>query len=198
MHMSKQRPGRAPPLLRGRRCAPDRRIRLGQRLPFSRPVPTAPLEHPTGGGHLHEASTEVHSRSPIPTFSSPVTPGWNGSPWASSPSFAPRSHPRRTSGRRRATHALARVLHLRHQPNLQTVPPTSLMHPHVARSRRWIRSPHTTPAGRADAHPAPGSRRWSTPTWSPSSTCRVDPAPEPAHTPWRLSSTHQFPRTADE
>src|SRR6266508_2440956 len=32
---------------------------------FQRPVPTAPLEHPTGGGHLHEASSGVHLRSPI-------------------------------------------------------------------------------------------------------------------------------------
>jgi hypothetical protein len=34
-----------------------------------RPVPTAPLTHPIGGGHLHEASSGVHSRSPI-------TPRW--------------------------------------------------------------------------------------------------------------------------
>ena len=32
---------------------------------FQRPVPTAPLKHPIGGGHLHEASSGVHSRSPI-------------------------------------------------------------------------------------------------------------------------------------
>ncbi len=32
---------------------------------FQRPVPTAPLTHPIGGGHLHEASSGVHSRSPI-------------------------------------------------------------------------------------------------------------------------------------
>src|SRR6476660_10227162 len=63
---------------------------------FQRPVPTAPLTHPIGGGHLHEASSGVHSRSPItprrpdaapepertrfpPVFSSPAAPGWNGS-----------------------------------------------------------------------------------------------------------------------
>ena len=38
-----------------------------------RPVPMAPLEHPTGGGHLHETSTGVHSRSPI-TPDSPEPP----------------------------------------------------------------------------------------------------------------------------
>jgi hypothetical protein len=88
---------------------------------FQRPVPTAPLKHPIGGGNLHEASTGVHSHSPIPpatqtgypmpgrrsdtdppVFSLPVAPGWNENPWASSPSFAPRSHPRRTSRRRQA------------------------------------------------------------------------------------------------
>lgn len=37
-----------------------------------------------------------------PVFSLPVTPGRIGSPWASSLSFAPRSYPRRTSGRRQA------------------------------------------------------------------------------------------------
>jgi hypothetical protein len=30
-----------------------------------RPVPTTPLEHPIGGANLHEASSGVHSRSPI-------------------------------------------------------------------------------------------------------------------------------------
>jgi len=69
---------------------------------FQRPVPTTPLEHPTGGGNRHEASTKVHSRSPIPAFSLPVTPGWNGCPWAFPLSSAPRSYPRRTSGWRQA------------------------------------------------------------------------------------------------
>ena len=33
-----------------------------------------------------------------PVFPSPVAPGWNRSPWAFPPSFAPRPHGRRTSG----------------------------------------------------------------------------------------------------
>jgi hypothetical protein len=120
-----------------------------------RPVPTAPLTHPIGGGHLHEASSGVHSRSPITSRWLAATPepesetaSRRSSPRprppdgtavasASTPGFAPRGHPRSTPGRRQALHALARVLHLRHQPNLQTVPPTSLMHPHVAHSPRW-------------------------------------------------------------
>jgi hypothetical protein len=84
-----------------------------------RPVPTAPLQHPIGGGHLHEASSGVHLRSPI-TPDGWVPPGTGkhhasrrssprlrppdgtGAPWASTPGFAPRSHPRRTPRRRQA------------------------------------------------------------------------------------------------
>ncbi len=122
---------------------------------FQRPVPTAPLTHPIGGGHLHEASSGVHSRSPITprwlaatpepesetasrrSSPRPRPPDGTAAASASTPGFAPRGHPRSTPGRRQALRALARVLHLRHQPNLQTVPPTSLMHPHVAHSPRW-------------------------------------------------------------
>ena len=128
---------------------------------FQRPVPTAPLTHPIGGGHLHEASSGVHSRSPItprwlaatpePESESasrrssprPRPPDGTAAASASTPGFAPRGHPQSTPGRRQALRALARVLHLRHQPNLQPVPPTSLMHPHVARSRWWLPSPRT-------------------------------------------------------
>ncbi len=37
-----------------------------------------------------------------PVFSSPAAPGWDESPWASTPGFAPRSYPRRTPRRRQA------------------------------------------------------------------------------------------------
>jgi hypothetical protein len=131
---------------------------------FQRPVPTAPLTHPIGGGHLHEASSGVHSRSPITprwlaatpepesetasrrSSPCPRPPDGTTAASASTPGFAPRGHPQSTPGRRQAFRALARVLHLRHQPNLQTVPPTSLMHPHVAPSRRSLRAP---PRGQA-------------------------------------------------
>lgn len=86
-----------------------------------RPVPTAPLEHPIGGGHLHETSSGVHSRSPITPRpldaaqeprsttasrrSSPRLrpPDGTRAASASTPGFAPRGHPRRTPGRRQAT-----------------------------------------------------------------------------------------------
>jgi hypothetical protein len=135
---------------------------------FQRPVPTAPLTHPIGGGHLHEASSGVYSRSPITPGrpdavpepgsafasrrSSPRLrpPDGTGTASASTPGFAPHSCPQSTPRRRQALRTLARVLHLRHQPNLQTVPPTSLMHPHVARNPRWTpRSPSRYPAPQA-------------------------------------------------
>ena len=119
-------------------------------------VPTAPLEHPIGGGHLHEASSGVHSRSPItpraagcrpragkhrclpPVFSSPATPGWNEDHFGFDPGLRtpqlPATHAEAETGHR----ALTRVLHLRHQPNLQQRLPLELMHPHFARSRWWL------------------------------------------------------------
>src|SRR4029079_7699164 len=55
---------------------------------FQRPVPTAPLTHPIGGGHLHEASSGVHSRSPI-------TPRWlAATPEPESQTASRRSSPR--------------------------------------------------------------------------------------------------------
>jgi hypothetical protein len=101
-----------------------------------RPVPTAPLEHPTCGVNLHETSSGVHSRSPItpgrpdaapgpgsrrfpPVFSSPASPGWNGSRFGFFPRLRtpqlPATHARAETGQC----ALARVLRPRHQPVLQ-------------------------------------------------------------------------------
>ena len=117
-----------------------------------RPVPTAPLEHPTCGGNLHETSTGVHLRSPItpgrpdaapgpgscrfpPVFSSPAAPGWDKGRFGFFPGLRtpqlPATHARAETGQR----ALAQVLRLRPQPDLQQRLPLELMHPHVARSR---------------------------------------------------------------
>ena len=122
---------------------------------FQRLVPTAPLEHPTCGGHLHETSSGVHSRSPItpgswtlpegqearyrfpPVFSSPAAPGWNGSRFGFFPRLRTPQLPAAHAEAETGQCALARVLHLRHQPDLQQRLPLELMHPHFARSRRW-------------------------------------------------------------
>ncbi len=140
LRMHKTRPGRTPPLPRGTvvRTRPATTLRPAPAA-FQRLAPTAPLAHPIDGGHFHETSTEVHAIRPSPrrphhrrdrgagsppVFSSPVTPGWNGRPWACSPMLRtpqlPATHVEAETGQR----ALAQVLHLRHQPNLQTVPPT--------------------------------------------------------------------------
>ena len=120
-----------------------------------RPVPTAPLTHPIGGGHLHEASSGVHSRSPITPRRPDAAPGpesetasrrssprprppdGTAAASASTPGFTPRGHPQSTPGRRQA---------FAHWPGYYTFAisrtskrclPLSLMHPHVAHSPRW-------------------------------------------------------------
>ena len=139
---------------------------------FQRPVPTAPLEHPIGGGHLHEASSGVHSRSPItptrlaaapgreahrfpPVFSSPAAPGWNESRFGFYPGLrtpqSPATHAEAETGHR----ALARVLHLRHQPNLQRCLPlhSCTLTSHVV-AGRLQRDNHHRPGGRPIPQPS--------------------------------------------
>jgi hypothetical protein len=114
-----------------RRGSPSRGV-MGGSLAFA--------HHPEmAGGH---PGAGKRNRFP-PVFSLPAATGWNDSRFGFYPELRTRGHPRSTPGRRQALRALTRVLHLRHQPNLQTVPPTSLMHPHVAHNRRWLPSPHT-------------------------------------------------------
>ena len=119
LRMSKTRPGRAPSLLRGRWCVPDRRLSSGRHLPLSSGQPLRPRSNfPPAGVTFtkrHRGFTHVRPSPPAahhpglgacqlpPVFSSPVSAGWNGRPWAFPPSFAPRSYPRRTSRWRRAT-----------------------------------------------------------------------------------------------
>jgi hypothetical protein len=127
---------------------------------FQRPVPTAPLKHPIGGGHLHEASTGVHSRSPIPPGHPNRAPDagtalrhrptglllacssrMEREPLGFFPELrtpqSPATHVEAETGH----HALARVLHLRPQSNLQQRLLLALMHPQVAHSPTSIPSP---------------------------------------------------------
>jgi hypothetical protein len=86
-----------------------------RRFPTASPYGPATSSHRRGspsrdinGGSRHSPITPATSPPPRPgsisppVFSLPVTPGWNTGPWASSPSFAPHSYPRRTSRRRQA------------------------------------------------------------------------------------------------
>ena len=74
-----------------------------------------------------------------PVFSSPAAPGWNRSRFGFYPGLRtpqlPATHAEAETGHR----ALARVLHLRPQPASNSASHLTLMHPHVARSRRWTR-----------------------------------------------------------
>ena len=91
------RPGWVPPIPRGRRCSPDR-LRVLQSAPaLSSDQSLPPLQRPICGVSDDEASSGVHSRSPVRSSPLPVTPGWNESPWASPPSFTPRRYRRRMS-----------------------------------------------------------------------------------------------------
>jgi hypothetical protein len=74
-----------------------------------RPAPAAsqrPVLHPAPTSHLRGLPSRSIVEDSVsftrPVFPLPVAPGWNGSPWASSPSFAPRRYQQRTSERGRA------------------------------------------------------------------------------------------------
>ena len=86
------RPGWVPPVPRGRRCPPDRRSLSDRRLPLPNGQPYTPLKPPTGGA-ADNGAYEDSLAFTRPVFPSPVAPGWNGNPSASSPGFAPHSHP---------------------------------------------------------------------------------------------------------
>jgi hypothetical protein len=64
---------------------------------FPAASPFTPIQRPTTGASSNEASPRVQSFT-RPAFPLPVAPGWNGSPWASPPSFTPRRCRRRMSG----------------------------------------------------------------------------------------------------
>ena len=144
---------------------------------FQRPVPAAPLTHPIGGGHLHEASSGVHSRSPITprrpdaapepgsalasrrSSPRPQPPDGTAAASASTPGFAPRSHPQSTPRRRQAlAHWPEYYTYGINQTSKRCLPLhscTLMSHPAIRRfqdppqgSGRPFRSPTPTPPGR--------------------------------------------------
>jgi hypothetical protein len=126
--MSKLRPGRAPPLSRGRWCAPGRRLSSGRHLPLSCGQSLRPRwNNPSAGGTFtrrhrrftafthHPGATGSRpgagrlSGLP-PVFSSPAAPGWNNGRFGfylglRTPQL-PATHAKAETGHR----ALARVL----------------------------------------------------------------------------------------
>jgi hypothetical protein len=158
--MIKLRSGRAPALPRGRWCAPDRRLSSGRHPPLYhgqslRPrwnIPPAGVtltrrqrrftHSPiTPDDWLPSADREPQNRFP-PIFSSPAVPGWNkdhfGFDLGLRTPQLPATHAEAETGHR----ALARVLHPQHhhQSSLQRCLPLALMHPHIARSPKWLPS----------------------------------------------------------
>ena len=79
---SQTRPGWVPPIPRDRRCSLAGVGSTDQRLPHPSGRSCTLLEHPTCRAHDYEASSGVHSRSPVRSSPSPVASGWNGRPWA--------------------------------------------------------------------------------------------------------------------
>ena len=120
LHMSKLRPGRAPPLSRGRWCAPGRRLSSAGtcRSPAASPYGPAGTTHRRGA--LSRDVIEGSPHSPITPGQLAVAPKPEGHPAsrrssprprppdgttaasASTSGFAPRSYPRRTPRRRQA------------------------------------------------------------------------------------------------
>ena len=179
-----------------------------------RPVPTAPLEHPTCGGHLHETSTGVHSRSPItparlaaapgpgssrlpPVFSSPAAPGWDKGRFGFFPGLRtpqlPATHARAETGQC----ALTRVIRLRHQPGLQRRLPLALMHPHVARNPPWPPSrPGSPPGTPGDQPSAAQNASWPDKPTPPAAACPDGPHRGPARSTSPRPCRYPAPRPA--
>src|SRR6516225_2276751 len=186
LHMSKLRPGRAPPLSRGRWCAPGRRLSSGRHLPLSCGQSLRPRwNNPSAGGTFtrrHRRFTafthhpEATGRRPEagrpsglpPVFSSPAPPGWNNGRFGfylglRTPQL-PATHAKAETGHR----ALARVLRHRPQPGLQRRLPLALMHPHFARSPT---SPPASPSGSRRGRAAGPARGWRPSAPGPSTPC---------------------------
>ena len=87
-----KRPGWVPSLLRGGGVVPATETSMTGACRFSTASPLPPLQHPIGEGWDHEAYEDSLTFT-RPAFPSPVVPGWNGNPSASSPGFAPHGHP---------------------------------------------------------------------------------------------------------
>ena len=85
-----------------------------------RPGPAPRCSIPSAGALGNEASAGVHSRSPRPVFPSPALPDGTGCASASSLSSAPRSYPRRTSGRGPALNTGQELRHRHRQPSNPT------------------------------------------------------------------------------
>jgi hypothetical protein len=175
--MSKTRSSRAPPLPRGRWCAPDRRLSSGRHLPLPndqslRPRWNIPSEGVTFT-RRHQGFTHVRP-SPRRRLAAPARPGSITLPVDLLLARHPRmeqgrlrllpraSHPAVTHRARRGGDGPSRTgpgTTPRPQPP-SMAPPTSLMHPHVAPGRKWLPAPPAGPPRRAPSPPADTPGHW--------------------------------------
>ena len=113
--MRELRPGWAPPRPRGQRCSHGRRRSV--RPPLA--VPPRPGPAPRCSSHLPGPWVTRHQRGFTHVHPSGLplacVPGWSGNASASSLSFAPRSCPRRTSGRGLALNTGQELRHRHHR-----------------------------------------------------------------------------------
>ena len=97
-HTHEMRPGRVPPVSRGRRCSPGRQKIPGRRLPLSSGQPLHPAcNNPSAKLTHNETSNGGSLTFTRPVCPLPVTPGMEQGSFGFPPSFAPRRCQRRTS-----------------------------------------------------------------------------------------------------
>jgi hypothetical protein len=116
----KTRPGWVPSLSRDQWCSPGRLSFPGRHCR----LPKRPVLNPAGTSHPREA--RLHKTSPRVHVLHPSGLPLTGGPWMDrrplgfTLGFGPRGHPRRPPGRGQAL-STGSELHLRHQPNLQSI-----------------------------------------------------------------------------
>jgi hypothetical protein len=159
--MRELRPGWVPPRPRGQRCS--RGQRRSARPPLAVPPRLGPA--PWRSSHLPGPWVTRHQRGFTHVHPSGLplacAPGWDGRASASAPSSAPRSYPRRTSGRGLTLNTGQELCHRHHRPSNRKL--THSMRPRVARSPP--NPPRSAPAS-SPARLSPGSRgSWSIFGW---------------------------------
>ena len=193
------------PYTPGLRCSPDRLGVLRSAPPLPSGQSWTPLQQPICRASDDEASTGVYLRSPVRPSSSPVAPGWNGSPWACNLSFAPRRHKPTTHVRPgTGPRALARSCtfdfncqstsngQLTHSCDLASQPALGLLRglrpcPAPISRHRAFPGRHQQP-GERGAFPTftmirlTGSEAGSTPTANPAGTRSIPPVTTPGYT----------------
>ncbi len=98
---------------------------------FQRPVPKPRYCTPSTQGQASRGIIKSSRSFTRPAFPLPVTPGWDGSPWASPPSFTPRRYQQRMSGWGQALKHWPGLCH-QHKSVLRSHISTHRTHPRVA------------------------------------------------------------------